>query len=604
VKLRGGGCQSGGDTGGLGALLLLLAGVFFLRKKRQRRLALLGLVGAMLVPAAANALSTRNLELGNFRPTIGNEADFITVDNTKVGDHLAWAAGVGFGFASKALIVESEETDMTDQPVRSRFATDIWASFAFMDRFEVGANIKLLSQQGDEPMFSSIEPADGFAVGDVHLYGKAHLLDAKPISLAAAGFFSIPTATDQEFAGAEGFSTGVRAIAAVNLGRIQLGANLGYRLRQNGRLADVVQGDEIAYGLGGSFLFAEDLQAIAEFIGAFGLEGDETGGISPLEGIVGVRYHLQPQWGLIAGAGRGLVSGIGAPAARGFLMLSFSPGRTARKVIRKEVIMVSALDPNKDEDDDGILNKDDECPQQAEDKDGFKDEDGCADLDNDGDGLMDKIDRCKMVPEDKDGHLDDDGCPDEDNDGDGIKDVDDKCPNEPEDKDGFKDDDGCDDFDNDRDGVPDLMDMCPKKKESINGIKDEDGCPDRGAAAVMVLNDQISVMEPIAFWGKSTRLKKRSANVIGQVAATLRAHPEFAKVGIEVHVHPRGPKDQKLSEDRGKAIKEQMTKRGVPADRLVIQAKGSSKPVRKSGKNAKKFNDRVTFPVLEVKEVP
>ncbi|HLL22497.1 MAG TPA: OmpA family protein, partial [Kofleriaceae bacterium] len=57
------------------------------------------------------------------------------------------------------------------------------------------------------------------------------------------------------------------------------------------------------------------------------------------------------------------------------------------------------------------------------------------------DGIADKIDACPNDAEDKDNFEDDDGCPDPDNDKDGVLDGDDKCPNEP--------------------GVP--PDGCPKK---------------------------------------------------------------------------------------------------------------------------------------------
>jgi hypothetical protein len=52
--------------------------------------------------------------------------------------------------------------------------------------------------------------------------------------------------------------------------------------------------------------------------------------------------------------------------------------------------------------------------------------------DNDKDGILDVNDKCPNDPEDKDGFEDADGCPDPDNDKDGILDVNDKCPNEPE----------------------------------------------------------------------------------------------------------------------------------------------------------------------------
>lgn len=601
VKLRGGGCQSGGSTG-LTGLLLALGALFWIRRRRLG--AVLALV-ALFVPTLASAQATRNLELGTFRPTLGAEADFITVDNTMVGKHMAWTVGVGVDHAVDPLTVESEETSMTDTPVAQRTATSLYASFAFLDRYEAGARLPLLSQSGDTPQFSSIDPADGFAVGDLSVEGKMHILQAQPISLAAAAFMSFPTAKDQQFAGAAGFSGGARAIAGLDLGRIRVGANLGYRLRESGALADVVQGDEINYGVAGSYLFMDELQAVAEIVGALGLEGDESGGISPIEARVGARYHFSPTWGIVAGAGRGIVSGIGAPAVRGFLLFSVSPARGTRRVSDAvgKVIMVSSLDPNEDTDGDGMLNKNDECPQRKEDMDGFKDGDGCPDPDNDEDGVLDTVDKCNDVPEDKDGYLDDDGCPELDNDSDNIPDAQDQCPNEPEDMDGFMDEDGCDDFDNDVDGVPDLMDACPKKKETINGRKDDDGCPDRGASAVMILNNQISVLEPISFVGATAKLGKKSQNVLGQVAATFRANPHMTKIGIEVHVHPRGKGDQALSEKRAEAIRTWMLNRGVAKSRLEIQALGSTNPVRKKGKrNAARFNDRVTFKVLKIEK--
>jgi outer membrane protein OmpA-like peptidoglycan-associated protein len=78
-------------------------------------------------------------------------------------------------------------------------------------------------------------------------------------------------------------------------------------------------------------------------------------------------------------------------------------------------------------------------------KDDFEDVDGCPDPDNDKDGILDADDKCPNEPEDKDGFEDEDGCPDPDNDKDGILDADDKCPNEPEDMDGYEDEDGCPD---------------------------------------------------------------------------------------------------------------------------------------------------------------
>jgi outer membrane protein OmpA-like peptidoglycan-associated protein len=135
--------------------------------------------------------------------------------------------------------------------------------------------------------------------------------------------------------------------------------------------------------------------------------------------------------------------------------------------------------PDRDDDGDGVQDGDDQCPRDAEDRDGWRDGDGCPDPDNDGDGLRDAEDACPDKAEDMDGYQDADGCPDPDNDQDGIPDERDKCPMEAEDKDGFRDDDGCPEPDNDGDGIPDGIDKCPDAPEEFNGIEDGDGCPEQ-----------------------------------------------------------------------------------------------------------------------------
>lgn len=68
---------------------------------------------------------------------------------------------------------------------------------------------------------------------------------------------------------------------------------------------------------------------------------------------------------------------------------------------------------NKDTDNDGIVDRLDKCPAEAEDLDQNDDTDGCPDLDDDGDGIADKVDKCPLKPETFNGVNDTDGCPDE-----------------------------------------------------------------------------------------------------------------------------------------------------------------------------------------------
>jgi len=162
------------------------------------------------------------------------------------------------------------------------------------------------------------------------------------------------------------------------------------------------------------------------------------------------------------------------------------------------------------------------------------------------------------------------------------------------------DNDGCDEPDNDSDGIPDVIDQCALEPETINGNADDDGCPDNGDSLVMVMPDRIEIFEPVTFEGTSARLAKKSANVLGQVAATLRANRDFKRIRVTVHVHPRGSGDASLSEKRAKAVREWLVQWGIEPERVESRGLGSTRPlVPKKQKGAAQLNDRVEFIILE-----
>jgi outer membrane protein OmpA-like peptidoglycan-associated protein len=258
--------------------------------------------------------------------------------------------------------------------------------------------------------------------------------------------------------------------------------------------------------------------------------------------------------------------------------------------------------PVRDTDGDGILDDVDRCPAEPEDTDQYDDSDGCPDPDNDGDGIADAQDKCPLEPEDMDGFQDDDGCPDKDNDADGVADLQDRCPNEPEDLDGFADADGCPDPDNDKDGFADSVDKCPGEAEIINGVDDDDGCPDKGNTLVVLSPDRLELLESIEF--KKAVIQKQSFNLLGQMGATLRAHPEIIRLRITVHMQPtkKPDDDRALSEQRAQAIRDWLVTYGVDDKRLEPRGFGGSKPlVDPTTRGAKAINERVDLIILERK---
>lgn len=130
----------------------------------------------------------------------------------------------------------------------------------------------------------------------------------------------------------------------------------------------------------------------------------------------------------------------------------YVPQKGCQKVDCAELFEgMKPLDPNGDDDQDGVLNSVDGAPLIPEDKDGVDDKDGIPDPDP---PPAPKPKKGEKVKEDTIG-------PPNDIDADSIPDAYDMCPKEAEDMDKFEDIDGCPEPDNDKDGMLDPVDPCP-----------------------------------------------------------------------------------------------------------------------------------------------
>jgi outer membrane protein OmpA-like peptidoglycan-associated protein len=323
---------------------------------------------------------------------------------------------------------------------------------------------------------------------------------------------------------------------------------------------------------------------------------EAAGASEPLEGHAGLRWFAPAGPVFTLGAGRGLVAGRGAPDFRTSLGIAWDPrpDPTPKKV---------EPPPPQDTDGDGLLDPDDKCPQEPEDKDGFEDEDGCPDPDNDQDKILDAADKCPLKAEDIDTFEDADGCPDPDNDQDKILDSADKCPLEAEDPDGFQDLDGCPDPDNDHDGILDAGDKCPTDPEVYNEFEDDDGCPDKGQQAkVVVTRSRVEILEKVYFNLNRARIKRSSYEVLNQVAAVLKSNAGIVMMRVEGHTDRHGSVayNQRLSAMRAKAVRKYLVKRGVPKDRLVSEGYGFTRPLRnEETEEADAANRRVEFVIVD-----
>jgi len=366
---------------------------------------------------------------------------------------------------------------------------------------------------------------------------------------------------------------------------VRIPIQVGYKLGTQGqRVTDnLFVGNEFTFGGGLLFMISQDRFMIsAESFGRTAANSTVpfwTREETPVEVLGGFKY-LHPKGFVVGVSGSaGVTPGYGAPDWRGIGLVGYTMPPPA--VIG-------------DSDGDGMLDDVDECPNDAEDIDGFQDEDGCPDLDNDGDGVLDVDDGCPNDPEDIDGFEDEDGCPDPDNDGDGILDVDDQCPNEP----GTPENNGCPDPDRDGDGVPDRIDNCPDEP----GTVENHGCQE--AQLVVIGDGRLEILEKVYFKTGSHKLQKRSFALLDNVAKVMIAHPEIGLIRVEGHSDSTGSLkfNMRLSKQRANTVVRYLVGRGkVTKERLTSEGFGPTRPLVPDAKTKEELaqNRRVEFHIVD-----
>jgi outer membrane protein OmpA-like peptidoglycan-associated protein len=241
-----------------------------------------------------------------------------------------------------------------------------------------------------------------------------------------------------------------------------------------------------------------------------------------------------------------------------------------------------------DRDGDGVKDDEDVCPADPEDLDGFKDADGCPDVDDDMDGVPDTLDRCPREAEDRDNVEDADGCVDPDNDHDGVLDAADACPNEP-----GAPPNGCPSRDRDADGVGDATDTCPDQPETRNGYLDEDGCPDTKPQRVEVTADQIVIKQRINFASGKATILPDSYPVLDDVAQAMKDYPNI-RIEIGGHTDNQGDDaaNQRLSKGRADSVFEYLLSRGISAQRMLTVGYGETRPIDTNMTESGRLNNR------------
>jgi hypothetical protein len=358
------------------------------------------------------------------------------------------------------------------------YRTDTAAGYGERGRYSPAGNTASTGLISLRPL-SNIDPSGGFEPQgrsgplDARLSLKYQLADAARWRLAVLFAARLPFGEDEMFLGDQSFVAEPRlATELMVTPRVRLLGNLGLLLRRRTALeaydasagqtagdAQVVLdvGSEATGGLAAVAELGRHLAVSAEALAFLPLPEqlsigrcERDSGVSCRQ-LTAMDYHGDAGYGdpaayalaglhwRLADVEIGLSAGRGLAGARGGELqvvssLRWTPrGRTPGRgaglgLSRRRCAPGEPRCAQLDADGDGVDDRHDRCPLEAEDLDELDDEDGCRDGDDDRDRIDDRADECPLAAEDRDGFRDDDGCPEPDNDGDGVGDDSDLCP--------------------------------------------------------------------------------------------------------------------------------------------------------------------------------
>ena len=335
----------------------------------MRALAFLATSWLLTTSAAA-----QRFDVQNFLPSPTHRSGTLGLLGGEVLPRDSFEAGIDFHYADSQLVLLGDDGERIAEVVQGQLTANVLGGFGLYGLGEVLLDVPLIMyQDGDRLPDLPGGQVDGssanFGIGDIRVLGKFGLYDgntnASPggLALAAALQLQLPTGRTSDYQGGEFRLSPIVVMDAIGRRGHALTVNVGYTLRPKTRaLGDMDVDDTLDYGLALKLVLTDWMKTFVEVRGRISILADSLGPEeAPLEAMVGVRMN-SPWASLQVAGGMGIIEGFGTPDWR--IMLGARYLGTPER-------------PRYDFDEDGIYDDVDQCPHEAEDRDGFEDRDGC-----------------------------------------------------------------------------------------------------------------------------------------------------------------------------------------------------------------------------------
>ncbi|HTL33738.1 MAG TPA: choice-of-anchor D domain-containing protein, partial [Kofleriaceae bacterium] len=383
VDVRGGGgCSTGNGSGG-GAMLLVLGALFAARRRRGRGVGFFSVLGVVGAASAAHA-ETRNLDTALFDPTPQTHVTGLQSSSADVGKDGDYAVSALLTYADNVLVLGTSQNNYN--AVDNREVLVVGGAYAFGQRFEAGLRVPMYLQTGQTTgnqmdMFQVVK-VDSISRADAVLHAKANggATEFAGGDLSYGGLFtlSVPTRSGGEFSGANLPQARLLGLATLTKGRAIIQLNAGAIVRSKEVYSSYVQRSGGTFAVGMSYRLADRIWLGGEVFGNVIPGGHIPSAMGatttpphefelPIEGLAEMTFRATRTATLQLALGRGITDGVGTSNVRGALMFAFTPGADDIVPLPKKIHIEG---PN-DKDGDGVKDKLDACPNEAEDKDLF-----------------------------------------------------------------------------------------------------------------------------------------------------------------------------------------------------------------------------------------
>ncbi|MDB4965134.1 MAG: OmpA/MotB domain protein [Myxococcales bacterium] len=359
------------------------------------------LLAASLVTLAAVGARADGFDGQRFVPAAG-AAGGLQVERPLVPQHLGFGVGLFMNYGYDSVVDRDRPLGITRHVLRHGFTMDFLGSIGLGNIFELAVALPIDAVwTGDASNFNGANLVAGPGVGDLRLVPKMAWWFGRTNLNYGLGFMTpiyFPTGNEDALRSSGGVVIDPVLLASLGGRRWNFALNAGFKARTNGKNPDFTGGKELHWGLAGTFGLVAGklgLDLIVELVGGWQPDALGPGSIKvPLETDAALVIKPGREWSIYLGGAAGLDNGLATPDGRAIVGVRYAH-------------RVPGSDRYQDSDHDGIINGKDQCPDAAEDFDGFEDDDGCPEADNDHDGVPDDDDECP----DQAGPRANDGCP-------------------------------------------------------------------------------------------------------------------------------------------------------------------------------------------------